>query len=411
MKKISLWIDRYYRKIVGSIAFYPAIIAVCFLIFSIVMVAFDFSATGKELKAGWKWLSLKDAGTARSIISTVTGSIISLAVFSFSMVLIILNQTASQLSNRILDELIGNRFQQIVLGIYIGTIVFALYLMSTIRDLDSGISIPAISTYILILLTIVDIFLFLYFLHYITQSVKYQVLIKRIENETMAVMSGCCSTTQPRTATNFPDGGSKVLATKDGIYEGYNKDFLIEICKREKITVHIEVFRGTFVFKDLAIATSEKPLSEKTQKEIGRAFYILDEESINNNFFYGFRQLTEVAMKALSPGINDPATAVQCIRSLYKLLEYTRLHPTKSSFADKEGTDRIFTAERSYDYMFAEAIYPIWDYGKEDRIIQDELYSITRHLKDLDSGGAVSQLYLQVAMAKNNRTLPSSPTS
>ena len=119
MKKIYIWIDRYYHKIVGSIAFYPAIIAILFLAFSIGMVAFDFSEIGKNLKSNLKWLSLQDAGTARSIISTVTGSIISLAVFSFSMVLIILNQTASQLSNRILDELIGNRFQQIVLGIYI----------------------------------------------------------------------------------------------------------------------------------------------------------------------------------------------------------------------------------------------------------------------------------------------------
>ncbi|MBK7570359.1 MAG: DUF2254 domain-containing protein [Bacteroidetes bacterium] len=68
-----------------------------------------------------------DASTARSIISSIAAGIITLTVFSFSMVMIVLNQSASQLSNRILDKLIGSRFQQVVLGVYVGTIVYSLF--------------------------------------------------------------------------------------------------------------------------------------------------------------------------------------------------------------------------------------------------------------------------------------------
>ena len=75
------------------------------------MLVLDFSPFGKELKSSLSWLSLKDAGTARTIISTVAGAIISLTVFSFSMVMIVLNQAASQMSNRVLKSMIENRFQ------------------------------------------------------------------------------------------------------------------------------------------------------------------------------------------------------------------------------------------------------------------------------------------------------------
>ena len=160
----SKWIRIYYKKTVESIAFYPALIAVGFLILSWGMLAFDFSDYGKQIKSGLSWLSLKDASTARTIISTVAGAIISLTVFSFSMVMIVLNQAASQMSNRVLNSMIENRFQQIILGIYIGTIVYALFLLSTIRDISSGIYVPAFSIYALILLTVIDIFLFIYFL-------------------------------------------------------------------------------------------------------------------------------------------------------------------------------------------------------------------------------------------------------
>jgi uncharacterized membrane protein len=132
------WLVSRSRKMINSIAFYPAVIAFLFLVLSVLMVFFDYSETGKTIKSQWSLLRLRDASTARSIISAITAGIISLTVFSFSMVMIVLNQAASQMSNRILDKLIGNRFQQFVLGFYIGTIVYSLFLLSTIRDIDDG---------------------------------------------------------------------------------------------------------------------------------------------------------------------------------------------------------------------------------------------------------------------------------
>lgn len=144
MQLVLKWFRTTYTNTVNSIAFLPAIIALLFLGLSWLMILLDFSDAGKNIKSQLPWLSLKDASTARSIISAIAAGIISLTVFSFSMVMIVLNQAASQMSNRVLDKLIGNKSQQWVLGFYIGTIVYALFLLSTIRDIDTGLHVPAL---------------------------------------------------------------------------------------------------------------------------------------------------------------------------------------------------------------------------------------------------------------------------
>ncbi len=401
--KIRVWIAKRYSKIVNSIAFYPALIAFLFLILSYLFIAFDFSDTGKHIKSQLHWLSLKDASTARSIISSVVSGIISLAVFSFSMVMIILNQTASQMSNRILDKLIGNRFQQIVLGIYIGTIVFALFLLSTIRDIDSGIYIPALSTYLLILLTIVDIFLFIYFLHFITQSVKYEVIIQRIYKETISKMKTHCSLKEKNKNYNLPPGGHYVNTNSSGIYEGFNRETLLKICEDNDFTLHIIKPAGTFVYENTPLIKISNKIEEGIVKEIINSIYIHDNESIDNNFFYGFTQLMEVAVKALSPGINDPGTAVQCLRALSRLFIFRIFNFPDGEIKDRNGKVRIIASEMNIEDMFATCFLPIWDYGKNDRMIQKEFLHILNHLRSITNITIANKLYNQVipAIKKN----------
>ncbi|MDQ2862418.1 MAG: DUF2254 domain-containing protein [Bacteroidota bacterium] len=398
-KNIRIWIGNRYQRIINSIAFYPALIAIFFLILSFLFTAFDFSEAGKNFKSHLHWLSLKDATTARSIISSIVSGIISLAVFSFSMVMIILNQTASQMSNRILDKLIGNRFQQIILGIYIGTIVFALYLLSTIRDVDSGIYIPALSTYFLIFLTIADIFLFIYFLHFITQSVKYEVIIQRIYRDTCASMKAACMLKHGLKKEIAMPGSKIINANRSGVYEGFNRRELVEICTDNECAIHILQPPGKFVLMDTPILEASKELNESVVNDLMNVLYLHDDETIENNFFYGFRQLTEVAVKALSPGINDPATAIECLRALSKLFLFRMSNSPDTAIKNKQGQIWITTTQLSFEEIFSSCILPIWDYGKNDRMIQNELLAMLSYFHSVTEIFLVNKLLQEVKLA------------
>ena len=400
------WFRNTYKKTIKSIAFIPAIIALLFLLLSLVMVNFDFSSTGKEIKSNLHWLSLKDASTARSICSAIVSGIISLAVFSFSMVMILLNQAASQMSNRILSKLIGNRFQQYVLGFYIGTIVYALFLLSTIRDINTGISVPAISTYLLIAFTIFDIFLFIYFLHYITQSVKFENIIHRIYTNTKEVMKKTCSLTEMPEEYLFPADGAKLGAYKSGIYQGFFREDLIAIAKKEDIIIKFLHPVGTFIIEGNPLAIINKqPASENVEEKINVTVDIERGQEIDINYEYGFRLLTEIAVKALSPGINDPGTAVLALQALTDLSVYKLDHFAETTFKDEDGTVRLIIKVKIFKEALEEYFYPIWDYGKNDRFVQTAMLHALTQLTLKGTTPEVEELYNSVRAAVSHQEI------
>lgn len=405
MQMLLKWLRLQYANIVNSIAFLPAIIAFLFLVLSWLMILFDFSATGKNIKAQLHWLSLKDASTARSIISAIAAGIISLTVFSFSMVMIVLNQAASQMSNRVLDKLIGNRSQQWVLGFYIGTIVYALFLLSTIRDIDSGLYVPALSTYLLITLTIIDIFLFIYFLHYITRSVKYDNIIGRIFAQTKHSLEKKCNQEKAVRKQYYPQEGLKIKARISGSYEGFQKEKLLKLCEKENFIISIIYPAGTFVLKDspFLVILNVAEISKECEDEIQVLTNIQHEEFIEDNYYYGFRQLKEVAVKALSPGINDPGTAILSLHALADLLAFRAFHFPQTSIEDSKGMVRIIVNEKTFDEIFTDYFLPVWDYGKNDRSIQQEVHLILLQLQSVSDNKLVGELLEEVKSLQNIR--------
>ncbi|WP_175546028.1 DUF2254 domain-containing protein [Flavisolibacter ginsengisoli] len=371
---------RLMNRITGSIAFYPVIISFLFLLLFWVMINVDQSTTGKHIKSTWQWLRLKDATAARLIASTIASGMLSFTVFSFSMVMIVLNQTASKMSNRILEIIIRNRFQQIVLGCYIGTVIFSIFLITTIRDTDSGIYVPALSTYVLILLAVVDIFLFIYFLHFVTQYAKYQTIIRHIHSQTLKRLSG-----EIKNGSN-----SKVLlyniensftSPKTGYFEGYNKKAMHALPISGAYHIHFLYSPGSFILKDatLYLIKSNDILKAEIITKVEEAIEIESEPSLLY-FLSGFNQLSEVALKALSPGINDPATAILCLQAMADLFSWILKHSNYNEMVDEQENSIISHKIPGIEEMLTSFLLPVWDYGKEDRIIQISMMDLIQQL-------------------------------
>lgn len=116
-------------------------------------------------------------------------------------------------------------------------------------------------------------------------------------------------------------------------------------------------------------------------------------QPIEINPYYGFHQLAEVAIKALSPGVNDPETAVLSLNAITDLFVYKLQHFSQLVFEDENGTSRVYTSEWTFEKLFAECYYSIWEYGKNDRYIQDAMQQMINQLKQLDTEGRYSALF------------------
>lgn len=109
----------------------------------------------------------------------------------------------------------------------------------------------------------------------------------------------------------------------------------------------------------------------------------------------------EIAVKALSPGINDPGTAVLSLQALGDLLAVRLRYFPSSELMDDEGKVRIIRKERSFEDIFRECIYPIWDYGKEDRLVQHELIHVLLQLKSQSEQPSINKLLVDVQNKRN----------
>ncbi|MUV04376.1 DUF2254 domain-containing protein [Flavobacterium rakeshii] len=383
-----------YTRVINSIAFLPGIIAVCFLILSIIMLEVDLSSFGTKLKSGNSWLQLKDASTARSIASTIAAALLSLTVFSFTMVMVVLNQAASQMSNRVLTSMIQNRFQQVVLGYYIGTIVYALAILSTIRDTSDSITIPSLSIYLLIILTVIAVFLFIYFLDYVTKTVKYETVIERIERKTLTAISNTFKT-EVAEYEQYQVAGINIAMPQSGYFQGFDTENLLKIAMENNLVIHFCCKRSSFLLKDIAVMevfTESHITTEMTEKIIATVD-LYNGQPIELNADYGCLQLSEVAIKALSPGINDPATAVLSLNALVNVLASRLYSKLPEVYTDKENMPRLYCPSSGFKEMFETCVIPIWNYGKNDQFIQEALLNAIVLLKQRDIKNSYEDLF------------------
>lgn len=372
---------RLLSQLTGSIAFYPVIIAIAFLLAFWGMITLDDTATGKHIKATWQWLRMKDAAAARLVASTITSGMLSFTVFSFSMVMIVLNQTASKMSNRILETIIRNRFQQIVLGCYIGTVTYSIFLITAIRDTDNGIYVPALSTYVLILFAIVDIFLFIYFLHFVTQYAKYQTIIHHIHLQTLQRLKKEKKNKQSPAIPSYRFEQT-LPSPEAGYFEGCDEQSLLSLTVGDAYHIQALYPVGSFVLKGTHLLRigSNALVDAAVLRELENAIDISRQPSFDY-FLSGFNQLSEVAMKALSPGINDPATAVLSLQAMTDLFSWLLVNPMPPAVVSNDG-EKVFSYKiPPMVAMWETYLLPVWDYGKEDRTVQKSMLDLVQQLQ------------------------------
>jgi uncharacterized membrane protein len=167
------------------------------------------------------------------------------------------------------------------------------------------------------------------------------------------------------------------------VFQGFDEKALLKAAREENAIISFLHPTGTFVLRGtpLAVLSNGGTFSKAHIERIQDTITIQRGEDIENNYFYGFRQLMEVAVKALSPGINDPGTAVLCLQASASLLVYRLQHFPTLFINDEEGDVRIILKERTVEEIATECLLPIWDYGKKDRTVQQAFLQVLVQLQ------------------------------
>ena len=359
MYKILQYIQRIYKRLISSIAFIPSIIILASLLLGIAVFYFEDYKYSKWLGENLKFVLVTGTDNARMVLTTIIGGIISLTVFSFSMVMVVLNRTSAALSPRLLPQLVAQKFHQVVLGIYMGTIIYSLILVISIGP-DKNL--PALGILISMLLAILSLALFIYFIHSISSSIQVNNIMRGILQRTMHQLDEIIEQHKSSKALipPVPENGMRLYAKETGYYFYAQPDTILNYLKKENLHCRIDIYQGQFLLKDSELGSYwSSTRGGNPGKLLEDFFYSSKYPNDREEYYHNFIKISEIAVKALSPGINDPGTAQIALRFLTVLYETVTTFPEYLAYETKDSKASLSLKLPALEDLLTESITPI----------------------------------------------------
>ncbi|MFD0975880.1 DUF2254 domain-containing protein [Salinimicrobium gaetbulicola] len=374
MKFLYIRFFTFYQNIKSKIAFYPSLFAMSGVLFAFIMMYMENRGVSRYLIDNIPILVVNNGDTALTILSACITGLISMMVFSFSMVMVLLNQASTNYSPRLLPGLISDRKHQFILGIYLSSILYCIFILFSIQPTGDKYQVPGFSVLLGILFTVVCIYAFIYFIHTISQSIQITYILEKIFNSARNTLERLLESEKENSKFSFPDSKDwhKYETEKNGYFQNFSQENLLEFCKQNDTLIEIIPVKGIFVLQGIPIFKSEKELDEESLKQIHKYIHFSRAELVSDNYVLAFKQITEVIAKAMSPGINDPGTALNAIDYLTELFQL-RMLKSDESYISEENKAYIKVRTVNFEELLYNVMASIRTYCKHDIVVVQKL--------------------------------------
>lgn len=336
--------------------------------------------------------------SARDLLSTIASSMLTLTGLVFSITIVVLQLASSQFSPRVLRTFLRDRKSQFTLGVFLATFVYSLSALREVRGEDGLVEqfVPGLTITVAFGLTVVSVITLVMYIHHITQSIRVVTLIEQIAKESERLLEQQygddgrpndhdlrCS--PPDVPSAVVDAGSK------GVVTAVEIDELVDEAARRDVVLTLVPSIGQFVPRGAPLLQVHGPADRQTSdaEPLRRYVALGRERTMQMDLGFGFRQLVDVAEKALSPGINDPTTAIQCLDQIHNLLRQLmdRRFPP-GCHHDDEGNVRLIIDVPTFDDYLHLGLDEIRHWGagsvQVHRRIRQILSDLTTHARRED---------------------------
>jgi uncharacterized membrane protein len=332
-----------------------AALALFVITYSLDRAAFD----GTIQVPSWALRGSPDA--AREILTSVAAAIITVVGVVFSIVIVALTLTSTQFGPRMLRNFIRDRGTQLTLGTFVGTFVYAILAVGSIGQQSRGNFVPHISITVTLALVVIDLGVLIYFINHIATQIQLPQVIASIAGDlakAIETQAGIAAATKaaPSAAAilaSLDGAGGLVAAPRSGYLQFIRRPTLVRIASSADVVIHMMHRPGHFLVQGHPYATvwpAEK--AEVVARELARSHVTGPYRTLAQDVSFGLDQLVEIALRALSPAVNDTFTAITCIDwigdSLYKV---TGNWQPRHVYTDDKGKVRAITTEPTYQRL------------------------------------------------------------
>ncbi|MGA9715807.1 MAG: DUF2254 domain-containing protein [Aeromicrobium sp.] len=356
--------------------------------------------------------------SARTVLTTVAGATLTFAGIAFSVSLLLISLASSQFSPRVVHGMFRDPFNKRVMGLVIGTFTYCLVVLRAVRSSLEGEGeavVPSLSILLAVALGIASILAIVAFINHAAHSMDVSNILRRVTEEVLSQARSAWpdpEADRPDVADHqgsalVPDGAIAVRFCTYGWVQNVDYDALLAALPAGA-RVRLETFAGQYAIQNTPIC-SIFPAPDDVDEcadAIRSAVMVGETRTLQQDMAYGVRQLTDVALKAMSPGINDPTTAHDAISHLVTLLaDLLRRQPPARRLAGPDGLVLLIPHATTYEQLVGLAFDEMRIASVEQPTVLiyllDVLHHVEQSLADLDRPGVVSALRDQADLIRS----------
>lgn len=336
------------------------------------------------------WLSFlyhADAGITRDLLTTVAASVMTVVSITFSITIVALTNASSQFGPRLIRNFMEDSSTQIVLGVFISLFVYCLILVRTTDDFANGAFLPGLTIAGAIAMTLFGILLLIYFIHHVSLNLQSDSVIDNVYQELQYSINQIFKQQKEEEDTNTSDKTNQYKTTKDtkssdkqfefkshscGYIQVINYASLTSLMTKLDGHLNISVNPGDFIVNRMVVMTSDiKQFSEEDKQTLHECFTLGPKRTPIQDPEFAVHQLVEIALRALSPGINDPYSAIACIDKLTAAVcDLTQKNFPEGLTYDDNGTERVIYKTTSFENLANIAFDQIRQYSRTCLAVQ-----------------------------------------
>ncbi len=322
MSRLRSWGD----GLRSSLFFIPMLCVVGGVLIGEAMLGVDALVTGIDPRL------TATVDSARTVLTTVAGATLTFAGIAFSVSLLLISLASSQFSPRVVHGMFRDPFNKRVMGLVIGTFTYCLVVLRAVRaglEGDGDAVVPSISILLAVALGIASVLAIVAFINHAAHSMDVSSILRRVTEEVLSQARSAWPEPESDSppgdgeaeSPRLPEGAAAVRFSGYGWVQNVDYDALLDQLP-SGATVRLETFAGQYAIQNTPIChIFPAPEDMGTIADTVRAAVMVGESrTLQQDMAYGVRQLSDVALKAMSPGINDPTTAHDAISHLGTVL-------------------------------------------------------------------------------------------
>ena len=365
--------------------------------------------------AGW-WLYSGDTAQASGLLGNLLTAMITMATLAVSITMVVLALAAQSLGPRIIPIFLGDLRTKFYLGTFIGTVAYLLIVLRTVAGATQ--TVPQLAVTLGTALVLASMLVLLFFVHHLARSIVVDTIIGRVGTALDWYVANLLPDEYADPLVDQPDltefaaeQGAAVTALDTGYVQVVDHATLVRLAEENQAVIALAHRPGQFVLPGDVLARVKPPsvLDDALASAIRRSIVQGGDRTVVQDLEYSIRQLVEIALRALSPGVNDPHTALAVIDhltgSFAEIMRRGALDPVRR---DDNGTIRLFQPVSDFSGMLDVAINEIRQAGASQPAIlirlADRLGQLLAHARP-DHADAIRR-HIQLVQESGARAIP-----